>query len=101
LDPDAEVAGFTWRTRADGLWEMDEEVARRHFFHDCSERATRRALEQLRLQTPTTFEEPSPLDAWPVVASDYVVCRHDRVLAPSWQRRVAREQLGVAPVTID
>ncbi|MCD5316198.1 alpha/beta hydrolase [Kineosporia babensis] len=99
-DAGAEVAGFTWTTRADGLLEMDHEVARHHFFHDCPAGPTDAALAQLRLQTPTTLEEKSPLDAWPHVTSDYVVCSRDRVLAPAWQQRIAEERLGVEPVTI-
>jgi len=100
-DPGAEVDGFTWRTRGDGLLEMPEDVARRHFFSDCSADDADEALLHLRLQTPTTLEEPSPLDRWPETTSDYVVCSRDRVLAPPWQRRLARERLAVEPTEID
>jgi hypothetical protein len=83
------------------MLEMTEEVARRHFFHDCPTGPTEAALAQLRLQTPTTLEEQSPLDIWPLVTSDYVVCLRDRVLAPSWQQRIAAEKLGVEAASID
>ncbi|AKS30938.1 alpha/beta hydrolase [Mycolicibacterium goodii] len=100
-DPTAEVAGFTWSTRPDGLLEMREQVARRHFYHDCPPEAADRAIARLRLQTPTTLEEASPLDEWPSVTADYVVCRRDRVLNPDWQRRTAVDRLAVEPVEID
>jgi len=100
-EPGAEVDGFTWRTRSDGLLEMPEAVARRHFFSDCSREDADEALLHLRLQTPTTLDEPSPLDRWPETTSDYVVCSRDRVLAPQWQRGLARDRLGVTPIEID
>ncbi len=100
-DPSAEVAGFTWRERDDGLLELSPDVARRHFFHDCAPELADTAIAQLRLQTPTTITEPSPLDQWPHVTSDYIVCSADRVLAPKWQQHIALTRLGVEPTFID
>ncbi|MDV3127318.1 alpha/beta hydrolase [Mycobacterium sp. 21AC1] len=100
-EPGAEVDGFTWLTRNDGLLEMTNDVARRHFFHDCPPDVAEAAVGRLRLQTPTTLEEKSPLEVWPDVTSDYVVCERDRVLAPGWQRRLAIERLGVTPASLD
>jgi hypothetical protein len=31
----------------------------------------------------------------------YIVCAQDAVIRPEWQRRVAREQLGVEPIELD
>jgi pimeloyl-ACP methyl ester carboxylesterase len=31
----------------------------------------------------------------------YIVCTQDAVIRPDWQRRVAREQLGVEPIELD
>ena len=45
--------------------------------------------------------ESSPLEAWPAVASRYIVCRDDHAMNADWGRRAARERLGVAPIEID
>lgn len=100
-NPGSEVAGFTWTTRTDGLLEMPADVARQHFFHDCLPDVAEEAIMKLRLQTPTTIDETSPLTRWPKVSADYVVCQRDRVLAPAWQRRLASERLGTTPIEID
>jgi hypothetical protein len=100
-DPGAEVDGFTWLIRSDGLLEMTEDVARRHFYSDLAKEDADEAVANLRLQTPTTLEEASPLDRWPAVTSDYLVCSQDRVLDPDWQRRLARDRLGVEPIEIE
>lgn len=46
------------------------------------------------------WDEVSPLGRWPDCAASYVVCADDRLVDPAWQRRTAREQLGVEPVEI-
>jgi pimeloyl-ACP methyl ester carboxylesterase len=37
----------------------------------------------------------------PTGACAYVVCTRDEAIRPDWQRRVAREQLGVEPLELD
>jgi hypothetical protein len=50
---------------------------------------------RLRRQAP--FDPDPP----PVERSAYVVCARDAVIRPDWQRRVARNVLGVAPHELD
>ena len=45
--------------------------------------------------------EPSPLRAWPEVPTRVLIGRQDRLLPSGFQRRVARERLGIAPDEID
>ncbi|HEX3433216.1 MAG TPA: alpha/beta hydrolase [Solirubrobacteraceae bacterium] len=41
------------------------------------------------------FGEPWPLDAWPDVPTRVLVPREDRLFPPAFQRRIARERLGL------
>ena len=43
----------------------------------------------------TPLDEPWPLAAWPDVPTRVLVGRHDRMFPLDFQRRVARERLGV------
>ena len=45
--------------------------------------------------------EPWPLDALPDVPTRVLLCRDDRFFPPEFQRRVARERLGLEPDEID
>ena len=45
-------------------------------------------------------EAYSPLVAWPDVPASYIVCAEDRTITPAWQRRAAREWLGVEPIEL-
>jgi pimeloyl-ACP methyl ester carboxylesterase len=45
--------------------------------------------------------EVYPLAEWPSVPCAYIVCRDDRVVLPDWQRRAARDVLGVEPIELD
>jgi pimeloyl-ACP methyl ester carboxylesterase len=45
--------------------------------------------------------EVHPLREWPTVPSAYIVCRDDRAVRPDWQRRAARDVLGVEPIELD
>jgi pimeloyl-ACP methyl ester carboxylesterase len=94
-------AGGTKITHEDGTQSRPPDEARRIYYHDCTEEQIRWALPRLRRQSPAPFLERSPLSAWPDVPSDYIVCTKDRSLDPAWERRVARERLGVTPLEID
>jgi pimeloyl-ACP methyl ester carboxylesterase len=56
---------------------------------------------QPRGQSRTPMLEPWPLAAWPDVPTRFLLCRHDRLLPPDLQRRVARERLGITPDEMD
>ena len=44
--------------------------------------------------------EPSPLEALPDRARSYIACTDDVIVPPLWQRRMAREELGVEPIEL-
>ena len=45
--------------------------------------------------------EPWPLEAWPDVPTRVLLCRGDRMFPAEFQRRVARERLGIEPDEMD
>ncbi len=47
-------------------------------------------------QTGRPFEDPWPLDRWPDVPTRVLAGRDDRFFPPDFQRRVARDRLGLA-----
>ena len=52
-------------------------------------------------QSSTPFAEPWPLVAWPSVPTTVIASREDRLFPLEFQRRVARERLGIEPVTVE
>lgn len=77
----------------------DPAIAARFLFHDCDDQTFRWALTTLRLFLPRgAYRERVSLDA--TTPSTYIVASHDRTIRPEWQRRMARERLGVEPVDI-
>jgi pimeloyl-ACP methyl ester carboxylesterase len=60
-----------------------------------------RLTERLRHQARKPSIEPSPVEAMPPANREYIVCGGDYAVPPSWQRRVAREELGVEPIELD
>ena len=80
---------------------MDDEVALEFVFHDCPPSRLEWALStRIYFYAKRTIEEPCPLTTWPPVPATYVVCAEDRTITPAWQRRAAREWLGVEPVEL-
>lgn len=67
------------------------------FYQDVPADLVEQARKRSRRQSETRLGEPSPLSAWPDVPTAVVLCRDDRLLPPSFVRRVARERLGVTP----
>jgi pimeloyl-ACP methyl ester carboxylesterase len=92
LSPD--FAQFEQVVHDDGSvsWKPDDAVEA--FYHDCPPELAASAASQLRRQVWATTQEPSPLSSWPGVPSTYIVCADDRIVSPSWSRRVAKEWLG-------
>ncbi len=56
---------------------------------------------KLRRQARRPIADPSPLAALPDVERTFVVCTSDYAIPPDFQRRVAREELGVEPVELE
>ena len=71
------------------------------FYQDVSPELVAEARRRGRRQSEARLGEPSPLQAWPDVPTKVLVCRDDRLFPPGFQRRVARERLGITPDEID
>jgi pimeloyl-ACP methyl ester carboxylesterase len=72
------------------------------YFHDVPPDVTAEALRRGEPnQSMTPMSQPWPLTAWPDVATRVLVGRDDRLFPAAFQRRVARERLGIAPDEID
>jgi pimeloyl-ACP methyl ester carboxylesterase len=77
----------------------DDAVAAAFLYHDCDDATRTWALSTRRLSLPLgVYGERLALA--PEVPSTYVVAAHDRTIRPEWQRRMARERLGVEPVEL-
>jgi pimeloyl-ACP methyl ester carboxylesterase len=50
-----------------------------------------------REQSGTPFEKPWPLERWPAVPTKILIARGDRFFPAEFQRRVARDRLGITP----
>jgi hypothetical protein len=77
----------------------DDDIAL--FYHDVPPDLAAEALRRGRVQSQARMGEPSPLKAWPDVATRILICRDDRLFPAAFQRRVARERLGIVPDEID
>ena len=56
---------------------------------------------RLRRQGRRPSVESSPIDALRDTPRALVACARDNAIPPDWQRRVAREELGVEPIEFD
>lgn len=77
----------------------DDEIAQ--FLHDAPPDLAAATLERGRDQAATPTLEPWPLEAWPEVATRYLLCREDRVLPAEWTREMVRERLDIEADEID
>ena len=82
-----------------GLWELDQQAARRVYYNDCNPEVRVDSLARLRPQRRSD-DEPV-LTSMPDVPADYIVCRDDKALNPDWSRHVARQWLGVEPLELE
>jgi len=84
-----------------GKNHMDDDVALEFIYHDCPRDRLQWALStRVLFYAKRAMEEPCPLAAWPSIPSTYIVCADDRTVSPTWQRKAAREWLGVEPVEL-
>jgi len=80
---------------------MDDKVALEFTLHDCPPERLGWALStRVLFYAKRAMEEACPLKIWPDVPASYVVCAEDRTITPAWQRRAAREWLGVEPLEL-
>jgi len=78
-----------------------EDAAVEFVFHDCPPDRLDWALStRIFFYARNAMAEPCPLASWPSVPASYIVCTDDRTITPEWQRKAAREYLGVEPIEI-
>lgn len=66
------------------------------FYHDVPRELAADALSRERAHpSSAAMEAPWPLEAWPDVATRFVVCADDRFFPPAFLRRLAEERLGI------
>ncbi len=86
----AELAAAQGLVVGDGLDTMVD------FFHDVPDDLTAEAMRRDEpVQSGTPFAQPWPLDRWPDVPTHVLAGRDDRLFPLGFQRRVARERLGL------
>jgi pimeloyl-ACP methyl ester carboxylesterase len=72
------------------------------FFHDVPPDLVAEAFARgERDQSGTPFEKPWPLDSWPDVPTNFLLCRDDRFFPAEFMRRVVRQRLGITPDEMD
>jgi|SRR6185436_1761993 len=72
------------------------------YFHDVSPEIVAEAFRRGEpQQSMTPMEQPWPLRAWPEVPTRVLVGRDDRLFPAAFQRRIARERLGIVADEID
>jgi pimeloyl-ACP methyl ester carboxylesterase len=101
IDGTPPPATAEWTSLGNDVWMVGPNTARELFFHDASSDIAAWAVARLRPQGYFAMGEPSPLQRWPDVPADVIVCRDDRAINPQWVRSSARERLGVDAVEID
>ncbi len=80
--------------------ERDDDVA--IYYHDLPAGLRTEARNRVwQEQSSTPLDEPWPLSAWPHVPTRILAGRHDRMFPLEFQRRVARERLGLDVDEID
>jgi len=68
------------------------------FFHDVAPEVVAEALARgERRQSGTPLATPWPLQAWPDVPTEFLLCREDRFFPAPFTRRVVRQRLGIVP----
>jgi len=85
-----------------GLSSAEVEDAAIIYYHDMA--PDLRTAAQARTwqgQSMTPLDEPWPLASWPAVPTRVLAGRHDRMFPLDFQRRIARERLGIECAEID
>lgn len=67
------------------------------FYHDVPRDLAEQALGKERSESAAAFDTAWPLDAWPAVATKFVLCTEDRFFPAGFLRRVVAERLGIVP----
>jgi pimeloyl-ACP methyl ester carboxylesterase len=87
------IAPLTARLGSPSEW--DEAAMAEVFYHDVDEATLAASAEYEGVPSEGLFEEPLPLETWPDVPTTVLIPRGDRLFPLEFQRRVARERLGL------
>ncbi len=90
-------ANTAWNGRSPETEEETIDV----FLNDVSYEMARDTLARAKAQSGTPFEKAWPLEAWPQVRTRVLIGRDDHFLPADFQRRLARERLGVTAEEMD
>jgi pimeloyl-ACP methyl ester carboxylesterase len=72
------------------------------YYHDLPAEVRAEAMKRAwQDQSMTPLDEPWPLQAWPDVPTRVLAGRHDRMFPLQFQRRIARQRLGLEVDDID
>ncbi|GHF38395.1 alpha/beta hydrolase [Kitasatospora xanthocidica] len=71
-----------------------------YFLHDLPEDLLAGARAHDRPESDAVFATPWNLPAWPEVPTRVLITRDDRLFPADFQRRIARERLGITPQEI-
>jgi pimeloyl-ACP methyl ester carboxylesterase len=75
--------------------EWDEEAMAEVFYHDVDAATLEAAADFEGVPGTGLFEEPFPVNDWPPVPTRVLIPRDDRMFPLDFQRRLARERLGI------
>ena len=87
------------RYHEQALQQYDDDIAL--FYHDVPPGLAAEALQRARTQSEARMDEPSPLQAWPDIATRVLICRDDRLFPAPFLRRIAKQRLGITPEEMD
>ncbi len=93
-----ETGGEWWSATGHEMPEDFDEAT--HLFHDVPADVRAEGLSGGKDQHDRPFADPWPLDTWPDVATRVIAGIDDRLFPIGFQRRVARERLGIEPETM-
>jgi pimeloyl-ACP methyl ester carboxylesterase len=95
-DHEAAIAPLIQRLGPPDEW--DEAAMAEVFYHDVDEATLAANAEYEGAPQRGLFAEPLPLDTWPDVPTTVLAAREDRLFPLDFQRRLARERLGLDQV---
>ncbi len=84
----------------DGSFSISATGFRRHVAPDADPEVVEETIPLLRPQFLTPFLEKCPIDRMPEVPIRSILCQDDRIVAPEYCRRVARDRLGIEPLEL-
>jgi pimeloyl-ACP methyl ester carboxylesterase len=101
IDPPAAPSTAEFTDLGSDLWMVGPNTARELFMQDATDEVAAWAIERLRPQWYGVMSEITPIEAWPSVPVDSIVCRDDHALNTDWARQAARERLDIEAIELD